>query len=117
MQVKVISRHKKKTDRRAIKMWKKVKRREYDRINEMLDSALDGNFQEMDYDESELSKLEVKWKRYLASAKLSANKLQQEQEQIQKLVTDISHQTRTPLANIKLYSQLLTEQPLSSVLP
>lgn len=47
-------------------MWKKVKRREYDRINEMLDSALDGNFQEMDYDESELSKLEVKWKRYLS---------------------------------------------------
>lgn len=96
-------------------MWKKVKRSEYQRINEMLDLALDGNFQEMDYDESELSKLEVKWKRYLASFKLSAYKMKEEREHIQKLVTNISHQTRTPLANIRLYGQLLSEQPLDEV--
>ena len=49
-----------------------MRRREYERINQMLDDAIAGRFEESDYDESELSKLEVKWKRYLTSSKLSA---------------------------------------------
>lgn len=89
-----------------------VRRSEYESLNRMLDDAIAGRFQESDYDESELSKLEVKWKRYLASSSLSAQKIETEKERIQELVTDISHQTRTPLANIKLYAQLLQEQPL-----
>lgn len=89
-----------------------VRRSEYESINRMLDDAIAGKFQESDYDESELSKLEVKWKRYLASSRLSAQKIETEKERIQELVTDISHQTRTPLANIKLYAQLLQEHPL-----
>lgn len=90
----------------------RVRRSEYERINEMLDHALAGEFEEGDYDESELSKLEVKWRRYLASSLLSARKVEEERERIKELVTDISHQTRTPLSNIQLYGQLLQEQPL-----
>lgn len=93
-------------------MRKRVRKGEYERLNEMLDLAIAGEFRESDYDESELSKLEVKWMRYLASARLSAHSLAQEQARLKELVTDISHQTRTPLANIRLYSQLLMEQPL-----
>lgn len=78
----------------------------------MLDDAIDGNFCEQDYDESELSKLEVKWKRYLTSSKLSAKKIEDERTAIKELVTDISHQTKTPLANILLYAQLLEERSL-----
>lgn len=86
----------------------------YDHLNRMLDDAIAGRFEERDYDESELSKLEVKWKRYLTSSGLSAKKLEAERTAIQSLVTDISHQTKTPLANILLYTQLLEEQPLEA---
>lgn len=87
-------------------------RKIFNRLNQMLDDAIDGNFCEQDYDESELSKLEVKWKRYLTSSKLSAKKIEDERTAIKELVTDISHQTKTPLANILLYAQLLEERSL-----
>lgn len=90
----------------------RVRRKEYERINQMLEDAVSGEFEESDYDESELSKLEVKWKRYLASSRLSAKKQEEERKNIQALVTDISHQTKTPLSNILLYGQLLSEQNL-----
>lgn len=86
----------------------------YDHLNRMLDDAIANRFEERDYDESELSKLEVKWKRYLTSSGLSAKNLEAERTAIQSLVTDISHQTKTPLANILLYTQLLEEQPLEA---
>ncbi|MCM1184129.1 MAG: HAMP domain-containing histidine kinase [Roseburia sp.] len=89
-------------------------KRVYDRLNEMIDSALSGTFEERRYDESELSKLEVKWKRFLEASLLSARRVEQERHSIQELVTDISHQTKTPLANILLYTQLLEEQPLNA---
>lgn len=73
---------------------------------------MDGTFSEQDYEETELSKLETKWNRFLVSAKLSNQRLEEERKNIQELVSDISHQTKTPLANIMLYSQLLSEQNL-----
>ena len=78
----------------------------------MIDGAMDGTFSEDDFEETELSKLEVKWKRFLTFAKLSNQKVEEEREKIKELVSDISHQTKTPLANILLYSQLLEEQNL-----
>lgn len=84
----------------------------YARLNQMIDEAMTGNFQEDAYDETELSKLEVKWKRFLTSSKLSNQKLEEERANIKEVVSDISHQTKTPLANILLYSQLLQEQNL-----
>ena len=84
----------------------------YERLNQMIDKAMDGTFSENDYEETELSKLEVKWKRFLTSAKLSNQKIEEERNNIKELVSDISHQTKTPLANILLYSQLLEEQNL-----
>lgn len=87
-------------------------RKTTDGLNRMLDDAIAGRFEEGNYDESELSKLEVKWKRYLTSSKLSAQKIEEERKNLKELVTDISHQTKTPLANILLYTQLLGEQPL-----
>lgn len=87
-------------------------RRTYERLNQMIDTAMDGNFEEGEYEETELSKLEVKWKRFLTSARLSNQKLEEERRNIKELVSDISHQTKTPLANILLYSQLLEEQNL-----
>ena len=81
-------------------------------LDKMLEDGINGTFSESDYDETKLSKLESKWLRYLTSSKLSAQKTAQEREKLQELISDISHQTKTPLSNILLYTQLLQEQPL-----
>lgn len=80
------------------------------RLDEMLEQAMNGEFEEERYDETELSRLEAKWKQYLTTCKMSMEQLNKNREGMQALVSDISHQTRTPLSNILLYSQLLCEQ-------
>lgn len=82
------------------------------RLDDMLTDAMSGSFSEDTYDETELSRLESKWKQYLSSSKMSMERTQKERESIKAMISDISHQTKTPLANIILYSELLGEQPL-----
>lgn len=82
------------------------------RLDEMLDKAITQGFTEEDYDESLLSAVENKLARYLAASTVSARNLQTEKDAIKTLVADISHQTKTPLSNILLYAQLLSEQQL-----
>lgn len=79
------------------------------RLNEMLDSALDGSFEEQHYDETELSKIETKWNRFLSSSNLARKNIEEEKANLQGLVSDISHQTKTPVANMRLYAELLEE--------
>lgn len=80
------------------------------RLDEMLDAALSGTFQEENYDETELSRLESRWKQYLVASGKSLEQARQERENIKKLVSDISHQTRTSLSNILLYAELIEDQ-------
>ena len=82
------------------------------RLDEMLAAAMDGSFTERRFDESRLSALESRLAQYLAASSVSAQNLQAQKDQISALVSDISHQTRTPVANLQLYAQLLAEQPL-----
>ena len=82
------------------------------RLDEMLAAAMDGSFTEQRFDESRLSALESRLVQYLAASSVSAQNLQAQKDQISALVSDISHQTRTPVANLQLYAQLLAEQPL-----
>lgn len=88
-------------------------RRLTDRIGDMLDSAIKGDFTESTYDESVESLLESKLGEYLSSSSLSAKKIEEEKEKIKTLISDISHQTKTPIANLVLYSELLAEEDLS----
>lgn len=83
------------------------------RLDQMLNQAIDGTFQESNYDETELSRLESRWKQYLSSSRLSVEAARKERADIKAILSDISHQTKTPLANIILYSELLKEQPLT----
>ncbi len=85
------------------------KRNEYKILNQMLDDAISGDFKESKFDESELSKIQTKLLRYLNSTTLTAEKLGKEKAQIEELVTNISHQVKTPLTNIMMYSELLSE--------
>lgn len=85
-------------------------RRNWERLNQMLDEGIRGEFEESKYDESELSKVESKWKRFLQDSAMAKQNLETEKANIKGLTSDISHQTKTPMANIKLYSELLSEQ-------
>ena len=49
---------------------------------------------------------------YLSSNTVSARNLAAEKDAIKTLIGDISHQTKTPIANLLLYAQLLAEQDL-----
>ena len=87
-------------------------RRLLKRLDTMLEKAITRGFTEEDYDESLLSAVESKLARYLASSTVSARNLQAEKDKIKALIADVSHQTKTPLSNVLLYAQLLSEQPL-----
>lgn len=76
-----------------------------------MDAAIAGEFQNKIFDETEASKIAAKLHRYLASAKLKRSHLEEEQVLVRGVISDISHQTKTPVANILLYTQLLSEQP------
>lgn len=83
-------------------------------LDEMLTAAMDGRFSEQNFDESRLSALESRLARYLAASALSERNVREQKDQISALISDISHQTKTPVANLQLYAQLLSEQPLTA---
>ena len=83
------------------------------RLDAMFTAATDGTFLETNFDESRLSALESRVRRYLTASALSAQSIQEQKDQLSTLISDISHQTRTPVANLLLYAQLLEEQPLT----
>ena len=87
-------------------------RRMLDTLDRMLDDAVRGDFQESLYDESRLSALETRMAHYLSASTVSAKNLAEEKDKIKTLIGDISHQTKTPIANLLLYAQLLEEQDL-----
>ncbi len=81
-------------------------------MGKMLDEAARGSFREQVYDESMLSSIEAKLADYLSSQELAKRKLAREKEEVKRLVSDISHQTKTPVANLILYAQMLKEREL-----
>ena len=80
------------------------------RMNVMLDNAIAGEPIESSFDETKMSALETKLAQYLKMNKLGKKQLQDEKERIDELISDISHQTKTPIANMLLYSELLAEE-------
>ena len=83
------------------------------RLDDMLTAAMNGSFSEKTFDESRLSSLESRLGRYLTASALSERNVREQKDQISALISDISHQTKTPVANLQLYAQLLSEQPLT----
>lgn len=87
-------------------------RRIMENLNRMLDVTMQGDFTEEQFDETMLSSVETKLARHLVASTVSAKNVQAEKDKIKTLIADISHQTKTPIANVLLYTQLLSEQKL-----
>lgn len=83
-----------------------------DQLDMMLDLAIKDAYVEQEFDESRLSALGTKFAHFLSASVVSAKNVQEEKDRIKSLIADISHQTKTPIANLLLYCELLAEQEL-----
>ncbi len=79
-------------------------------LHKMLQQAISGDFHPQKFDESQLSSIENHMYRYLTDNYHSKQSLEQQKKKIQTMITDLSHQTTTPISNILLYSEILEEQ-------
>jgi len=96
----------------AVLLYRHRTKRILERLGRMLDEAIQGHAPQARYDESMLSSLEGKLGDYLSACAVSQRDIQEERDTIKSLIADISHQTKTPIANVLLYTQLLAEQAL-----
>ena len=87
-----------------------LKNKTLERLDKMLDEAMNGTFVEANYDETKLSRLESKWKDFLGTSVISSQNLENERHRLVQFISDISHQTKTPMTNIKMYTELLSEE-------
>lgn len=79
------------------------------KLDRMLIMAINGDFVETEYNETMLSRLEARIYQYLSLNRQNQREIAKERDMIQMLISDISHQTKTPVANMLLYTQLLQE--------
>lgn len=79
------------------------------RLDNMLERAREGEFKANEYSESEISALECRFADFLNSSITAEADMLKEKERIKTMISDISHQTKTPIANLLLYSELLGE--------
>lgn len=90
--------------------FRRKQKRVIDSLQEMVAAAANGNLKLTNYEESQLSSLENDLYNYLSSTLVTAESLTEQKQVIQTLISDISHQCVTPIANILLYAQLLAEK-------
>lgn len=81
-------------------------------ISSMLLEAKNGTFIESCYNETKLSAVEGQMKEWIALSVTNSKQLAIERDSIKTTISDISHQTRTPISNISIYTELLSEQEL-----
>ena len=74
----------------AIFLHRRSVRQVMQRMEHMLDTAMDGSFRESAFDETQLSRLESKLARYLTANEVSADHLASERDKIRTLISDIS---------------------------
>jgi len=81
------------------------------RIDNMVNNVKDAT---SDFDsETLVAKLNFKLKRLYQIHLQNGERLKREKQEIQEMISDISHQVKTPIANLKMYNSTLIEQPLS----
>ena len=86
------------------------KKKEMEVLLQRLDDALEGGAYA--YDESMDSAIADRLNKLLRSSSMGKERAYQDRDRIKSLISDISHQIRTPLSNIMLYTGLLQEKKL-----
>lgn len=90
------------------------KRKTYRRIDELLDRVLNQEIiLDSDVKEGEYSALVSKIKQIQEVLENHARSAETEKEQVKSLVSNMSHQLKTPLANLSLYTEILGKSELS----
>ena len=88
-------------------------RKTFDSLEKILNQAIEGTYTAGSFDETRFSRLETKLEEYLSSASISAQNVKNEKDKLKELISDISHQTKTPIANLILYGELLEGSELT----
>ncbi len=83
-----------------------------DRVEELIDRAMTGDTFQESFSEDRTSRLETKLTEHLRASGVSALNVKNERDKIKTLIADISHQTKTPIANLVLHGELLKESDL-----
>ncbi len=86
----------------------------YQQLLTRLDRAMGGQIQETAYDESMDAAVTERLNRVVRISRMHQEKAERERDTIKSLISDISHQVRTPLSGIMLYAGLLHEQALDA---
>lgn len=79
-------------------------------VQQELDNAISGNMQAEIYDESLDGAILERLNHLVKAADMQRSRALRERDQVMALISNITHQVRTPLSNIMLYGGLLQEQ-------
>ncbi|MBM6752064.1 HAMP domain-containing histidine kinase [Mediterraneibacter glycyrrhizinilyticus] len=86
-------------------------RKMYRTIDRMLDEILDGEpISQSDIREGEISVLASKAKRVKEKVDLGISTAEEEKEQVKSLISNMSHQLKTPLAGLMMYREMLEDE-------
>ncbi len=77
---------------------------------QILDESLHGNLLQNRYDESMDAAIAARLNRLVQMTQMHQQDAEMDRDTVKELISDISHQIRTPLSNIMLYAGLLKEQ-------
>lgn len=86
----------------------------YQEMLQKLDKAIGGEVQDLVYDESMDAAVAERLNRVIRITGMNQGKAERERDIIKTLISDITHQVRTPITNIMLYVGLLQEQDLDT---
>ena len=93
-------------------LWfRRKKQRLYREVDRMMDRILDNKrIEQTDLSEGEVSALAGKARRIQEKLEAEVGGAQREKEQVKSLISNMSHQLKTPLANVMMYRELLEEE-------
>ena len=95
-------------------LWfRRKKQRLYREVDRMMDRILDNKkIEQTDLSEGEVSALAGKARRIQEKLEAEVGGAQREKEQVKSLISNMSHQLKTPLANIMMYEEILEDGSL-----
>lgn len=103
----------------SVFLWNRCRQRQLsdfaNEICETLDALMNGQEPENyhPYEDSQAAKIQGKLLQYYDQMRESRLQSEQDKQTIQQLVSDISHQVKTPVANIQMFTNILRQHQLS----